>query len=62
MLELHVAVRPQATLDFLTRNQLARTIDQQAEKIERLAGESDWLTSPAEFPRSCVQFELSKFL
>ena len=62
MLEFHVAVRPQATFDFLTTNQLARTIDQQAEKIERLAGESDWSISPAEFPQACVQFELSKFL
>ena len=62
VLELHVAVRPQATFDFLSRNELARTIDQQAEKIERLAGESDGLTSPGELPQACVQFELSKFL
>ena len=62
VLELHVAVRPQAAFDFLSRNELARTTDQKAEKIKRLAGESDGFTSAAEFPQACVQFELSKFL
>src|SRR5262249_44570801 len=62
MFELHVAVRPQVIFNFFTRNQLARTIGKQAEEIERLAGESDRLTSPAEPPQAFVQFELSQLL
>lgn len=49
-------------LNLLAGNQLTRTLDQQAEKIKRLAGEFEWPAPSAESPQAFVQFEISKLL
>lgn len=62
VLQVRLTVGPQVMLNLLAGNQLIRTLDQQAEKIKRLAGEFDRPASSTEPPQAFVQFELSKLL
>ncbi len=62
VLQIRLTVGPQLVLNLLAGNQLTRTLDQQAEKIKRLAGEFDRPAPAAESPQAFVQLELSKLL
>lgn len=62
VLQVRLTVGPQVVLNLPAGNQLTRTLDQQAEKIKRLAGEFDRQASSTESPQAFVQFELSKLL
>jgi hypothetical protein len=53
-------VGPQAMLDLLASDQLARLLEKQTEQLERLAADPDRLPTSAEAPAPIVEFKFSE--
>jgi len=62
VMKIYVPVGPQPALDLFTGNQLARTIEQQTEQIDRLAAEPYGMASSPQVPSAIVKFEVSELL
>ncbi|OLC82841.1 MAG: hypothetical protein AUH72_05805 [Acidobacteria bacterium 13_1_40CM_4_65_8] len=62
VMKVDVPVGPQPALDLFTSNQLAGSLEQQTEQIDRLSAEPQRLPSSPQAPSAIVKLEVSERL
>ena len=62
VMKVDVPVGPQPALDLFTSNQLAGTLEQQTEQIDRLSAEPHRVPSSPQAPSAIVKLEVSERL